>query len=122
MSRWHLRRKNNWWQLKPDSEYLINVARAPFGDPMRARATQISAQKLLDWISRNELTEFGQRNAQRGIRGSKHGPNNEGGGVEDALRLLTDAHYIFNMPRTSVDELAKVTFSLVLCKSVVGSS
>jgi hypothetical protein len=94
MHRWNRRRNFAWWSKPPALEILTNLAGNLFYNSSRAKAAQRCAQGLIDWITRDELSEFGQRDAERATRQLLHGQNSDGGGVADALLLLMKAQYV----------------------------
>lgn len=103
----HRRFRNAWWPRHPEREHLANSESVLSCSSVHARAAQKCAQKLLDWIAREKLTEFSQRDAQREVRQRRDGPGGVGGGVADALHILSKAHYIRKYPTPSMKYLCK---------------
>jgi hypothetical protein len=58
-------------------------------------------RKLLAWISERQIVEFGKRNAERALDEPLDGESGEGGGVEDALRILIAGGFIKKCPSPS---------------------
>lgn len=107
VDRWRRRRKKAWTMQRPEPDHLVNPERAHFCNSMHATAAQKCARKLVEWMARKDLTEFGQRDAERAVRQRLHGPSGDGGGVADALRILIGAHYIWKCPLPSMEYLCK---------------
>jgi hypothetical protein len=63
------------------------------------------ACKLVAWISKKGIVEFGRRDALRAVDGSErlHGKSGRGGGVADALDILVAYDYVQKCPFPPID-------------------
>jgi hypothetical protein len=92
--------KSAAWPRRPQPECVIDPPSASMCSTVHAESASKCARKLLAWILDRHLLEFGRRNALRAVDGSERlrGKSGNGGGVEDALRILIAGSYIQQCP------------------------
>jgi hypothetical protein len=101
--------KNPAWPRSPQPECLIGPSAVSMCGPEHADSASKCARKLIAWISDRRIVEFGRRNALKALDGSEHlrGKSGNGGGVEDALRILIAGAYIQKCPSPPSDYACK---------------
>lgn len=105
--RWHNRRKRAWTLQRPEPNYLTNIERVDFCNPIYLSSAQKCARKIIEWITQKDLTVFRQRDVERSVKQRLHGLSGDGGGIADALRILVAAHYICECHLPSTEYLCK---------------
>ena len=107
VDRWGRRPRKAWTTQPSEPDRLIESDPAHLFNSMHVTAAQRCARKLVNWIRRNSLTEFGQRDAVRAARKRLRGPSGDGEGVADALKILVGARYIYECPEPVMEYFCK---------------
>jgi hypothetical protein len=99
-------KRSRFWS--PSKEYcLSNEEYAQCGAPSTRTKAQENARRLIERITRDDLTEFSQRDVLRGLHGRKHGAAGEGGGIAEALQILLNTGHIHKCPQLKTDYACK---------------